>query len=356
MGWILAAAASALFAGLTSVLAKVGIAHTDSDVATAVRTLVVLAFSWVMAAIAVPDLPAAMAAISPRSYVFLALSGLATGASWICYFAALAQGDVNKVVPIDKSSTALSAIFAIVLFGETSHLAVKLVAIAVILAGTYLMVEKRAASAAAASAAGGGAAGGSTADTASAAATAAPAGGVPVGERPCAEGAAAGASCAADPEKAPAAARAAATTAPASRRWLVLAILAAVFAALTSVLAKVGVEGVNSNLATALRTCVVLVMSWAIVAGRGKLALARSIAPRELGFICASGLATGASWLFYYYAIQVGQVSVVVQIDKLSILVSVAFARAVFGERLTPRAALGLALIVAATLAMTIWA
>ncbi len=338
MGWILAAAASALFAGLTSVLAKVGIAHTDSDVATAVRTLVVLAFSWVMAAIAVPDLPAALAAISPRSYVFLALSGLATGASWICYFAALAQGDVNKVVPIDKSSTALSAIFAIVLFGETSHLAVKLVAIAVILAGTYLMVEKRAAaSAAAASAAGGGAAGGSAADTASAAATAAPAGKVPAGESPRAEGAAA-------------------TTAPASRRWLVLAILAAVFAALTSVLAKVGVEGVNSNLATALRTCVVLVMSWAIVAGRGKLALARSIAPRELGFICASGLATGASWLFYYYAIQVGQVSVVVQIDKLSILVSVAFARAVFGERLTPRAALGLALIVGATLAMTIWA
>lgn len=393
MGWILAAAASALFAGLTSILAKVGIAHTDSDVATAVRTLVVLAFSWVMAAIAVPDLPAALAAISPRSYLFLALSGLATGASWICYFAALAQGDVNKVVPIDKSSTALSAIFAIVLFGETSHLAVKLVAIAVILAGTYLMVEKRAAaSSAAASAAGEGTAKGGApataapageatfgespraeaapADAASAGkvpvgessraegapAAAAPAGKVPVGESSRAEGATAGAASAADPEKAPAAARAAATTAPASRRWLALAILAAVFAALTSVLAKVGVEGVNSSLATALRTCVVLVMSWGIVAGRGKLALARSIAPRELGFICASGLATGASWLFYYYAIQVGQVSVVVQIDKLSILVSVAFARAVFGERLTPRAALGLALIVAATLAMTIWA
>ena len=351
MGWVLAAAASALFAGLTSILAKVGIAHTDSDVATAVRTLVVLAFSWVMAAIAVPDLPAALAAISPRSYVFLALSGLATGASWICYFAALAQGDVNKVVPIDKSSTALSAIFAIVLFGETSHLAVKLIAIAVILAGTYLMVEKRAAaSAPAAPATGEGAAVGGVP------ATAAHAGEAAFGESPRVEDAGAGAASAADPEKASAAARAASTPAPASRRWLVLAVLAAVFAALTSVLAKVGVEGVNSNLATALRTCVVLVMSWAIVAGRGKLALARSIALHELGFICASGLATGASWLFYYYAIQVGQVSVVVQIDKLSILVSVAFARAVFGERLTPRAALGLALIVAATLAMTIWA
>jgi uncharacterized membrane protein len=337
MGWILAAAASALFAGATSILAKVGIAHTDSDVATAVRTLVVLAFSWVMAAIAVPDLPAALAAITPRSYVFLALSGLATGASWICYFAALAQGDVNKVVPIDKSSTALSAIFAIVLFGETSHLAVKLVAIAVILAGTYLMVEKRPAASAPAPVVGEGAAEGG------APAAADRVGDAPAERRPRAEGATAGVASAPAP-------------APASRRWLLLAVLAAVFAALTSVLAKVGVEGVNSSLATALRTCVVLVMSWAIVAGRGKLALARSIAPRELGFICASGLATGASWLFYYYAIQVGQVSVVVQIDKLSILVSVAFARAVFGERLTPRAALGLILIVAATLAMTIWA
>ena len=337
MGWILAAAASALFAGATSILAKVGIAHTDSDVATAVRTLVVLAFSWVMAAIAVPDLPAALATITPRSYVFLALSGLATGASWICYFAALAQGDVNKVVPIDKSSTALSAIFAIVLFGETSHLAVKLVAIAVILAGTYLMVEKRPAASAPAPVVGEGAAEGG------APAAADRVGDAPAERRPRAEGATAGVASAPAP-------------APASRRWLLLAVLAAVFAALTSVLAKVGVEGVNSSLATALRTCVVLVMSWAIVAGRGKLALARSIAPRELGFICASGLATGASWLFYYYAIQVGQVSVVVQIDKLSILVSVAFARAVFGERLTPRAALGLALIVAATLAMTIWA
>ena len=297
MDWILAAAASALFAGATSVLAKIGIAHTDSDVATAVRTLVVLAFSWLMAAITVPDLPAALAAISVRSYVFLALSGLATGASWICYFAALSAGDVNKVVPIDKSSTALSAILAIVLFGETGHLAVKLVATAVILAGTYLMIEKREAPASAAT-----------------------------------------------------------STSPEGRSWLVLAILAAVFAALTSVLAKVGIEGVPSNLATALRTCVVLVMAWGIVAARAKLPQARAIDHRELGFICASGVATGASWLFYYYAIQVGQVSVVTQIDKLSILVSIAFARLAFGERLTARAAVGLALIVVATLAMTLFA
>lgn len=294
MDWILAAASSALFAGVTSILAKMGIEHTDSDVATAVRTTVVLAFSWLMAAISVGDVPAAVAAIAPRSYLFLGLSGLATGASWICYFAALAAGDVNKVVPIDKSSTALSVLLAIVLFGETSHLAVKLAATAVILAGTFLMIERKEAQGAAA-----------------------PEGG---------------------------------------RRWLVLAVLSAVFAALTSVLAKVGIEHVGSSLATAVRTCFVLVMAWAIVAARGKLGLVRGIDRRELGFICGSGVATGVSWLFYYYAVQAGQVSVVVQIDKLSILVSIAFARVVLGERLSRRAATGLALIVAATLAMTVWA
>ncbi len=293
MSWVLAAAASALFAGLTSVLAKVGIEHTDSDVATAVRTAVVLVFSWLMASITAGDLPSALAAISPRSYAFLALSGLATGGSWICYFAALSEGDVNKVVPIDKSSTALSALLAIVLFGETGHLAVKLAATAAILGGTFLMIERKQGA------------------------------GAPGGE---------------------------------GSRWLLLAVASAVFAALTSVLAKVGIEDVDSNLATAVRTCFVLVMAWAIVAARGKLPLVRSVEPRELGFICASGVATGASWLFYYYAIRTGQVSVAVQIDKLSILVSVAFARLVFGERLSRRAAAGLALIVAAALAMTVWA
>lgn len=293
MDWILAAAASALFAGVTSILAKMGIEHTDSDVATAVRTTVVLAFSWLMAAISVGDVPAALAAIAPRSYLFLGLSGLATGASWICYFAALAAGDVNKVVPIDKSSTALSVLLAIVLFGETGHLTVKLAATAVILAGTFLMIERKVAQG-----------------------TDAPEGG---------------------------------------RRWLVLAVLSAVFAALTSVLAKIGIEHVDSSLATAVRTCFVLIMAWVIVAARGKLGLVRAIDRRELGFICGSGVATGVSWLFYYYAVQAGQVSVVVQIDKLSILVSIAFARIVLGERLSRRAAAGLALIIAATLAMTVW-
>lgn len=290
--WIAVAVASALFAGLTSILAKCGIRNTDSDVATAIRTLVVLVFAWVMALITVQNVPAALGAISARSYVFLALSGLATGGSWICYFKALSVGDVNKVVPIDKSSAALSTLLAIVLFDETSHLAVKLVATVAILAGTLMMIERHEQTGEAASGTG----------------------------------------------------------------WLVPAVLSAVFAALTSILAKVGIEGVDSNLATALRTCVVLVMAWAIVAGRGKLPLVRQARGRELAFLCASGLATGASWLCYYYAVQTGQVSVVVQLDKLSILVSIAFSRLAFGERLSGCSAVGLAVIVLATAAMAAWA
>lgn len=274
-------------------------------------------------------MPAALAAITPRSYLFLGLSGLATGASWICYFAALSEGDVNKVVPIDKSSTALSVLLAIVLFGETSHLAVKLVATAVILGGTFLMIERKKGSGARSAGAGSGANSGS----ANALADAPADGSVCVPADGSADAPADG-----------------------GRRWLVLAVLSAVFAALTSVLAKVGIEHVDSSLATAVRTCFVLVMAWVIVAARGKLGLARDVDRRELAFICASGVATGASWLFYYYAVQTGQVSVVVQIDKLSILVSIAFARAVFDERLSRRAAVGLVLIVAATLAMTVWA
>lgn len=294
--WIIAAVGSALFAGLTAIFAKCGVKSCDSDVATALRTTVVLAFSWLMAAITVPDLPAALAAVSPRAFVFLALSGLATGASWVCYFKALAAGDVNKVVPIDKSSAALSALLAIVLFGETGNLLLRLLCIAAIFAGTLLMVEKR-------------------------------------GKKGDAEPA----------ERS-------------ARPWLIYALLSAIFAAVTSVLAKVGVQNIDSNLATALRTCVVLVMAWGIVVVRGKLSLARTVSYNELGFLVLSDIATGASWLLYYYAIQTGQVSVVVQIDKLSILVSVAFSCLVLGEYLSRRAAAGLALMTIATLVMTVLA
>ncbi len=284
--WMAAAFASALFAGIVSVLAKCGIKTTDSDVATALRTCVVVVFTWVMVGVAGSF--SQIASITPRSWLFLTLSGLATGASWICYFKALATGDVNKVVPIDKSSTLMAVLISIALFGETNNLVLKLVGTALATVGTFMMIERKSRNG----------------------------------------------------------------TVGAIRSkgsWLVYALAAAVFAALTSVLAKVGIEGVESNLATAIRTCVVLAMAWAIVAAKGKMKQATQVEGHELGFLVASGLATGASWLFYYYAIQAGVVSVVVQIDKLSLLISIAFARLVFKERLTPKTAAGLAMIVAGT-------
>lgn len=285
--WILAACASALFAGITSILAKCGIRHTDSDVATAVRTVVVLLFAWLMAALV--GSISTIGSISAHSMLFLALSGMATGASWICYFKALSMGDVNKVVPIDKCSAVLTILLAIVLFGETDALAVKLIGSAGILIGTFLMIERKK-------------------------------------QDHAVEG----------------------------NSWIWYAVGSAVFAALTSILAKVGIEGVESNLATAIRTCYVLVMAWIVVALKGKLGAVRHIEKGELGFICASGLATGASWLCYYYAIQTGVVSIVVPIDKLSIVVAMAFSAAVFHETYTKRSLTGLALIVASTIAMAV--
>ena len=268
MSWVVAAFASAFFAGITSILAKCGIKQTDSDVATAIRTCVVLVFAWAMAGIS--------GSIGTIGSIFKALS----------------IGDVNKVVPVDKMSTVLAALIAIVLFGETSNLAVKLVGTAVITLGTFLMTEKQQS---------------------------------------------------AGPEQ------------QQDRTWLAYALGAAMFAALTSVLAKIGIEGVESNLATAIRTCVVLVMAWAIVAAKGKMGQAVHVDRYELVFLAASGIATGASWLLYYYAIAAGQVSVVVQIDKLSIVVSVLFARLAFSEKVSRRSAIGLALIVLGTAALAVW-
>lgn len=290
MSWVTAEFASAFFAGITSILAKCGIRHTDSDVATAIRTCVVLVFAWAMAGIS--GSIGAIGAIPAKAWLFLTLSGLATGASWICYFKALSIGDVNKVVPVDKMSTVLAVLIAIVLFGETGNLAVKLVGTAVITLGTFLIIEKKQ-------------------------------------------------SIGAEQKQ--------------DRAWLAYALGAAVFAALTSVLAKIGIEGVESNLATAIRTCVVLFMAWAIVAAKGKLEQVARIDPRKLSFLAASGIATGASWLLYYYAIAAGQVSAVVQIDKLSIVVSVLFARLAFNEKLSHRSAIGLFLIVLGTAALAIW-
>ena len=285
--WIVFAFGSALFAGLTAALAKCGIKKTDSDVATAVRTVIVLIFSWLM--VWIVGSASTITEIGTRSWIFLVLSGMATGASWLCYFRALGLGDVNKVVPIDKSSTVLTILLALIFLGEQITW-IKAVAVVLIGVGTFLMIDKKKNT----------------------------------------------------EEKVP------------RRGWLIYAVLSAVFASLTSILGKVGIDGVESNLGTAIRTAVVLAMSWLIVFIKGKQHAVRSIQRGELCFICLSGISTGGSWLCYYKALRDGLASVVVPIDKLSILVSVAFSAVVFHERLRKKAALGLLLIVAGTLLMLV--
>ena len=284
--WLIMAILSAFFSGITSILAKCGIKKTNSDLATALRTIVVLAFSWLM--VAVVDSGGTISEITPKSFVFLILSGAATGASWICYFKALALGDVNKVVPVDKSSTVLTVLLAIFLFQEKTHLILKLAGTLLLAAGIFLMIEKKQTS-----------------------------------------------------QK------------KENRRWLIYALLSALFASLTSILAKVGITGVESNLGTAIRTGVVLIMAWLVVLIKNRetsVRLLKEVPKGELLFISLSGLATGASWLCYYYAIQNGPVSVVVPIDKLSILVTIVFSRLVFSETLSRKALLGLILMVLGTL------
>ena len=282
--WVLFAFGSALFAGVTSVLAKCAIRKTDSTVATAVRTIIVLAFAWLM--VFITRSQNQITDISGKTFLFLILSGLATGASWLCYFKALQLGDINKVVPIDKSSVVLSIVFAFIFLREKVSVP-KLIGVAAIAVGTALMIEKK--------------------DV------------VRSGK---------------------------------SRGWLGYALGAAFFASLTSILGKVGISGVESNLGTAIRTGVVLVMSWVMVFVSKKHKEALHIERKELFFICLSGLATGASWLCYYRALKDGLASVVVPIDKLSILVSTAFSYFAFHEKLTRRSAVGLVVFVAGTLLM----
>ena len=284
--WILFAFLSAFFAGITAILAKIGIQDTDSDLATALRTGVVLVFSWLM--VLLTGSASAISSLSWKNLLFLVLSGIATGVSWLCYFKALQLGDINKVVPIDKSSTVLTILLAAIFLREGVSLT-KGIGVVLIAAGTFLMIEKKE----------------STGETKSAA-------------------------------------------------WLWYALGSAVFASLTAILGKVGISGVESNLGTAIRTGVVLVMSWLMVFVTGKQGALRGSPQRELGFICLSGLATGGSWLCYYKALQDGPASVVVPIDKLSILVTVLFSYVVFHEKLTKKSALGLAGIVAGTLLMLV--
>lgn len=283
--WIFYACGSAVFAGVTSILAKCGIRKTDSNVATAIRTVVVLVFSWLM--VFVVGSQGTIRDISGRTLVFLVLSGLATGASWLCYFRALQIGDVDKVVPVDKSSIILTVLLAFLLLHETVS-GMKLLGLAGIGVGTYLMIQRK----------GGG------------------------------------------------------TEEHHGRGWFFYAAGSAVFASLTSILGKIGISGVESNLGTAIRTGVVLVMAWVVVFVTGKQGTLRDIPRRELGFICLSGLATGGSWLCYYKALQDGPASLVAPIDKLSILVTIGFSYVVFHEKLSAKSAWGLGLITAGTLMM----
>ena len=286
--WILLAFGSALFAGITSILAKCGIRKTDSNVATAIRTIVVLLFAWLMVLITGSQSQIGM--IDSRTWLFLVLSGLATGASWLCYFRALQIGDINKVVPIDKSSVILTILLAFLFLGEAVSLP-KAVGVILIGIGTFFMIEKKKNS---------------------------------------------------TPKEVK------------GHGWLFYALGSAVFASLTSILGKVGISGVESNLGTAIRTAVVLLMAWVMVFVTGRQRTIKEVPRKELGFICLSGLATGASWLCYYKALQDGPASVVVPIDKLSIVVTVVFSWFIFQERLSKKAFAGLLLIVAGTFVMLI--
>lgn len=285
--WVAFAFASAFFAGATSILAKIGIEDVDSHLATALRTIVVLIFSWIM--VFIVGSQGEILNISTKSYVFLILSGIATGASWLCYFKALQIGDVNKVAPIDKSSTILTMILAIIFLKEkiTLPMIIGIIGIGV---GTYLMIQKKESS----------------------------------------------------------------KKQIENKLWLIYAILSAVFASLTSILAKVGIENVESNLGTAIRTIVVLIMAWIIVFMQKKQKGIKNIDKKSLIFIGLSGIATGASWMCYYRALQTGQASIVVPIDKLSILVTVIFANIFLNEKLSKKAVVGLVLLVAGTLTLLI--
>lgn len=284
--WILFAFGSALFAGLTAILAKCGIRNTDSNVATALRTGVVLVFSWLM--VFVVGAQSGIRDISAKVLIFLILSGLSTGISWLCYFKALQIGDINKVTPIDKSSTVITMLLAFIFLREEITW-LKLVSMILIGIGTYLMIQKKETK-----------------------------------------------------EKAE------------DKKWLLYAVGSAVFASLTSILGKIGIQDVNSNLGTAIRTAVVLVMAWIVVFVTGKQNTVNNIDRKSWLFLILSGVATGGSWLCYYRALQTGPASVVVPIDKLSILVTIAFSYIVFHEKLSLKSGTGLLLIVVGTLVLLI--
>lgn len=288
MLWIIASILSAFFAGITTILSKCGVKNTGSDLVTAIRTTVVLAFAWII--VFITGAYTTLSSIDITSIIFLILSGIATGASWLCYFKALSLGETSKVAAVDKSSTVLSVLLAIIIFPEERNLWwLKLIFLTAIAVGTYLMID------------------------------------INKGDGKT------------------------------KIKWFVFALLSALFAAATSILAKIGIKGVDSNAATAIRTGVVFVMAWLIVFFKKETHELKDLKGKDLLFIVLSGIATGASWLCYYYAIQNGKISIVVPIDKLSILITIAFSVICFKEKLKPKAIIGLILIVSATVCMAIF-
>ena len=286
--WLLYAVGSSFFAGITAILVKIGVEDTDSHLLTALRTIVVLIFSWIM--VFVVGSQRTISEVSPKTLLFLCASGITTGASWICYFHALQIGDVNKLVPIDKSSVVLTILLGVLFLGEPMSVS-KGICVILIAAGTYLMIEKKQ--------------------------------GTEEGKKK-------------------------------SKSAILYALLSAVFASLTALLSKIGIVGIESNLGTAIRTIIVLIMAWLIVVAGGKQKQIKDVSRKSWTFIILSGIATGLSWLCYYRALQDGPISVVLPIDKLSILISIAFAYIIFKERLTRKSGLGLAMIVAGTLGMVV--
>jgi len=353
--WIFFAFCSAVFAGLTAILSKIGIRNIDSNVATALRTIVVLIFSWIM--VFIKGSQKTISQISGYTLLFLVLSGLATGASWLCYFRALQIGDVNKVTPIDKSSTILSMILAFILLGEEITL-IKAAAIVLIGAGTYLMIQKsRPADAKPAAASDPGPDTGSAADAGmKTTGTGAAANLNSNGNNSDTDAGAVTTSTANTIAEAITAASAvtAANANTGGSLWLIYAAGSAVFASLTSILGKIGIEGVESNLGTAIRTIIVLIMAWLVVFVTKKQHTIRGIDKKSIIFLVLSGFATGGSWLCYYKALQDGPASIVVPIDKMSIVVTVAFSSLFLKEKLTFKSLAGLALITAGTLSLLI--
>ncbi len=281
--WLIFAFGSAVFAGITAILAKIGIKNIDSDAATAVRTIIVLVFSWIMVFVTSSYSP--LSSISSKTLLFLVLSGAATGASWLCYFKALQKGNVNKVTPIDKSSTVLTLLLAAIILKEKIS-AFGAFGIAAIAIGTYLMIVRKS-------------------DT---------------------------------PAK------------PEQKGWLFYAVLSAIFASLTAILGKIGISNIDSNLGTAIRTAVVLVMAWTMVFAEKKLHKVKDIDKKSFIFICLSGITTGLSWLCYYKALHDGNASIVVPVDKLSIIITIAFSYFALKEKISAKSLIGLLMISSGTI------